>query len=273
MGRVKEKYTKDYFLGNKSKIGYTYGVAGFHSFAKGVIDSRYLIMFPWLDCKGKFILDIGCGRGEVVGICASRGASLVVGMDFSEESIEICRARLRNYKTVQLIRSEATELCEHNKFDVVFMLDTIEHIPSYEMEVVYEKIMTSLKLGGLFIFNTPIFNQSNFKDMADIIPELQGMHCNKQTSQSLSESCSKHGFLVFLPWIWKKKGRLENMTMTEKIRLLALKMIWSCTQVKPRTCAPTSHIIDILWVFLSGIIIPLPGLNRYIDILVARTRK
>lgn len=75
MGYVKEKYTKDYFLGSTDKeTNEAYGAAGAESFKSGRVDKRYTRYLTFLNLKDKEVLDIGCGRGDVVHYCIKRGA-------------------------------------------------------------------------------------------------------------------------------------------------------------------------------------------------------
>jgi SAM-dependent methyltransferase len=59
----------------------------FRAFERNEIE-RILQM---VDASGKTVLDIGCGTGRFCRLWGSRGARLVIGMDFSQEMIGIAR--------------------------------------------------------------------------------------------------------------------------------------------------------------------------------------
>ena len=169
MGYVKEKYTKDYFLGSTDKeTNEAYGAAGAESFKSGRVDKRYTRYLTFLNLKDKEVLDIGCGRGDVVHYCAKAGSKMVLGIDFSNDAINIAADFNAGYPNVELIQMEATDIDFHEVVDVVFLLDVIEHIPDEEMQVVYRKIYSALKNNGLLILNTPFYKSSADKDCSDL---------------------------------------------------------------------------------------------------------
>jgi hypothetical protein len=56
MGYVREKYTKDYFLGSVDKeVNRIYGVEGFDSFNQGRIDAKYKLFLKKLDLRNKVV--------------------------------------------------------------------------------------------------------------------------------------------------------------------------------------------------------------------------
>lgn len=210
MGHLKEKYTKEYFLGSvDKKTNKVYGVAGFESFKSGHIDKRYKRFLRNLNLKDKVVLDIGCGRGEVIHYCAKQGAQRIVGIDFSKEAIEIASKFNRNNSNVKLIEMEAKHINFENVFDAVFMLDIIEHIPDEEMQLIYPKIYSALKKNGILILHTPIFKSLGDKDHSDFVPVTSGMHCNKQTKEKLNNDLAKHKFRKYSLNVWSKSDKFS----------------------------------------------------------------
>ena len=210
MGHLKEKYTKEYFLGSTDKkTNKTYGVAGFENFKHRNIDKRYKWFLKNLNLKDKVVLDIGCGRGEVVNYCAKEGAKKVVGIDFSKEAIEIALDFNRDYANIELVEMEAKDMNFKNIFDVVFLLDVIEHIPDEEMQLIYPKIYSALKKNGILILHTPIFESKESRDNSDFIPAVSGMHCNKQTKQKLNKDLTEHKFRKYSLNVWTKSNKFS----------------------------------------------------------------
>jgi len=210
MGHLKEKYTREYFLGSvDKKNNKIYGVSGFENFKHRRIDKRYKRFLRNLNLHGKVVLDIGCGRGEVVDYCAKKGAEKVVGIDFSKDAIEIASEFNRDNTNVELIEMEVIDINFKNVFDVVFMLDVIEHIPDEEMQVIYPKVYSTLKKNGMLILHTPIFKSTNDKDGSDFIPAVSGMHCNKQTKRKLNRDLIKHKFRKYSFNIWSKQDKFS----------------------------------------------------------------
>ena len=210
MGRLKKKYTKKYFLGSiDKKTNKVYGVAGFESFKNGHINERYERLLSNLHLKGKVVLDIGCGRGEVVNYCAKKGAKIIIGIDFSEYAIKIASKLNRDNSNVKLIKLEAKDIKFRDKFDIIFMLDVIEHIPDKEMQLIYSKIYSALKNKGILILNTPFFKSLEYKDHSDFIPAVCGMHCNKQTEEKLNADLINHKFKKYSIDVWGKSDKFS----------------------------------------------------------------
>ena len=205
MGHLREKYTKDYFLGaidEESKLSRS--VAGFESFKSGKLDKRYKHYLGFLQLKGKTVLDIGFGRGEIIQYCALNGANKVVGIDFSENAWQIASGITKDLQNVELYVLEAKDMSFENEYDIIFLLDVIEHIPDFEMETVYRKIHSALKMDGLVLIQTPFFKSTEEHDHSDLIEATKGMHCNKQTRSILADSMTKNNFHKYSINVWSK---------------------------------------------------------------------
>ena len=207
MGHLREKYTKDYFLGaideeNKQPCS----VAGFESFKRGKLDKRYKRYLGFLQLKGKTVLDIGFGRGEIIQYCASNGAKKVVGIDFSENACQIASEITKDLQNVELYVLE----------------DVIEHIPDFEMETVYRKIHSALRMDGLVLIQTPLFRSTEEHDRSDMIEATKGMHCNKQTRSTLSDSMTKNNFRKYSINVWSKSDsfHLPYFILATKLTLI-----------------------------------------------------
>jgi 2-polyprenyl-3-methyl-5-hydroxy-6-metoxy-1,4-benzoquinol methylase len=71
------------------------------------------------------ILDVGCGTGLLLQELCERGYKHVVGLDNSRRALAYCRAR--NLPAVFMADAVATG-CAASSFDVVLLLDVLEHI-------------------------------------------------------------------------------------------------------------------------------------------------
>lgn len=196
MGYVKHKYTREYFLGSTSSRGRPIGVAGYEEFRSSKIAPRFtgylqIATSAAGDLKGKHVLDIGCGRGEMLHLCLKSGAARVVGVDFSADALEIVRAWIRDGR-LRLFQQEARETAFNAEFDVVFLLDVVEHVPRWEINEVYARARKALRHGGVIVLHTPIFTTRDEPDCTTGVPEIEGMHCNRQTFRSLLRSFRRH---------------------------------------------------------------------------------
>jgi SAM-dependent methyltransferase len=99
------------------------------------------------------LLDIGIGRGEMLTCMKNWGYKNIFGIDISPSTIKFCRSLNLPCK---LIKNTPTYLFKHkNSFDVVTLLDVLEHIPKNEMVPFLKSIRFSMRPGGLLIIQVP----------------------------------------------------------------------------------------------------------------------
>jgi ubiquinone/menaquinone biosynthesis C-methylase UbiE len=108
------------------------------------------------------IIDIGCGRGELVYQLTQSGHR-VVGLDYAPWGVKIARDALIDKFVGQPVAAQnpkvslANAKClpfPANNVDHVFMLDVIEHLFPAELDQVLAEIFRILKPGGSLIVHT-----------------------------------------------------------------------------------------------------------------------
>ncbi len=201
MGHLREKYTDDYFLGGVDPVsGRPYGVLGHQEFHAGGIHERNRGEFDITasfvgSMEGKDVLDIGVGRGERIPLYLDAGVRHYYGIDFSPSSIAIATNRFSSEK-VTLELCDAKDLRTDLMFDIVVFYNVIEHVPVFEMEVVWRKIRKVLRPGGFVLFSTPLFDDPNKPDHTELNFAVMGIHCHKQTWATVTRTCLRHGFVL-----------------------------------------------------------------------------
>lgn len=101
--------------------------------------------------KGQRVLDIACGDGLLLSMLVQKGV-VVSGVDFSEEGVKKCREKGLDVSVVD-ITTESTHF-QDNTFDVVIMLDVLEHLYTPE-DLLDESVRVSKKY---IIISVPNFN-------------------------------------------------------------------------------------------------------------------
>ncbi|RMG44751.1 MAG: class I SAM-dependent methyltransferase [Acidobacteria bacterium] len=106
---------------------------------------------------GQRILDIGCGRGEMVLTCALRGAQ-AVGVDFSPHAVRLARELLDKFNVraaTAIVQMDAADLgFTPNQFDRILMLDLVEHISEERLRRLIGQCHRLLKPGGRVVIHT-----------------------------------------------------------------------------------------------------------------------
>ncbi len=107
---------------------------------------------------GSRVVDLGCGWGTFSFALAERGCAEVVGVDFSERSIALCRARLEREPRpgLRFLQADAGETgLEAGAWDVVVAADLFEHLYPDDSRRVAREAFRLLRPGGRFVVWTP----------------------------------------------------------------------------------------------------------------------
>ena len=104
------------------------------------------------------ILDLGCGGGITAEPLTRLGAN-VTGIDFIKKNIDIAKdhAKLSKLK-IEYIQGDVTKILINKKFDVILVLEVLEHIRDWENLI--SKLKINLKPNGRLILST--INQTIF---------------------------------------------------------------------------------------------------------------
>lgn len=145
-------YNREYFLTECD---------GYKEFLKGSMPARLQIALRLAkELRGKRVLDIGCGRGEVVWYCAQAEAR-ACGIDYSPEALSLAQkaAAFFSLPTSDAFAHLQLANVSHlpfrpNVFDVIFMLDIVEHLYPEQLKRALEEAYRVLKEEGVLIIHT-----------------------------------------------------------------------------------------------------------------------
>jgi SAM-dependent methyltransferase len=133
------------------------------------------------------ILDYGCGNGVLINyLSKDNNKNNIYGLDFSKESVEqAIRKNKNNINVIKIINfSELNENFTENSFDVIFLIETIEHLRSDILKNTLDSIYKLLKPNG-YIFVTTPFNE-DLKSNSIYCPFCDAMHHHMQHIQSFT---------------------------------------------------------------------------------------
>lgn len=98
------------------------------------------------------VLDAGCGDGRFLGLLADSGAQLY-GTDYSESAIAFSRLLVPQ---AQFTSADLRELpYEDGMFDLVYLIETLEHIPPEVVPDILNELSRVLKPKGKLVVTVP----------------------------------------------------------------------------------------------------------------------
>ncbi len=132
--------------------------------------------------RGRRVLDVGCGAGNMMHHLAHYGT--VVGVDNNPKPLEVARQRGLDAR-----QGSGDGLpFEDAEFDLVSLLDTVEHVPAEGQ--VFSECNRVLKKGGKLLVTVPAFMFLWSRN--DVI----NMHQRRYTVPELRGKLEAHGFRV-----------------------------------------------------------------------------
>ena len=188
---------------------------------------------------GMKVLDVGCGRGEILRRTTELGAQ-AYGIDYAEVAVRISRgiaAQMQDQAQppdpIGVYQASALYLpFTDNLFDRVLMLDIVEHLYPAELAVALAEARRVLKPGGKLIVHTapnvwydryayPLVRGVRIlmgqgadypRDPRALIPENVHVHVNEQSALSLWRNLRRSDFHNVKSWLsTPPQHRRENV--------------------------------------------------------------
>ena len=149
-----ELYTEEYFLN---------ACEGFEEFTETQgerLSRRLSAAFAVAAVRpGMRVLDVGCGRGEILRHCARLGAD-AFGVDYAVVAVDMASKAVAGESQspgkTGVAQADAKRLPFPSAyFDRVLMFDVVEHLYPWELDQSLAEIRRVLKPGGAFIVHRP----------------------------------------------------------------------------------------------------------------------
>ncbi|MGQ0602196.1 MAG: methyltransferase domain-containing protein [Anaerolineales bacterium] len=176
--------------------------------------------------SGMRVLDLGCGRGEIVRHCARLGAD-AFGVDYAPVALKLARELIAGDAEVKgkmgLGRSDAKQLpFPNNFFDRVLIFDVVEHLFPWELDFCLTEVRRTLKPGGAAIIHTApnVWYDRYAYPLVRAVRMLMGqgaqypqnprllnvaanadVHVNEQSQFSLAHTLRRNGFRQVKAWL------------------------------------------------------------------------
>ena len=235
-------YTDDYYLTN------CHGYEDFVISGGRKVGPRFVKALSLAgDLRGKRVLDVGCGRGELVIQSAMRGAE-AWGIDYAQAAVEIAadalgsvEAPLRERTHVEQMDVKALRF-EDGFFDTVFMMDVVEHLYPHELAAALRELHRTLRPGGLLVMHTSpnkvfeetvyprysrrvnqaalwlsrrlrisdgLFNETMLPTGREFPHDTfeREMHINEQSAPKLGAEVERHGFAIRSTEFWEPPSK------------------------------------------------------------------
>lgn len=200
---------------------------------------------------GDVVVDLGCGRGEMLVAALEAGAGRVIGVEYADAAVRLARRTLEAHgagDAAQLVHGDVRALpIDDGSADIVTLLDVVEHLTPAELDTALREARRVLRPGGRLLIHT-MPNRTIY----DVTYRLQrlsrpwrwrswpanprnanelAMHVNEMTVTSLRRALRQAGFpdpdVRLGAWMWtefvpderarRTYHRLARLRLTERL--------------------------------------------------------
>ena len=153
--------------------------------------ARYKFVAKMLAGRSR-VLEVGCGDAFCAPIVRQAVSHLTVS-DFDPVYIEDARSRSRDPWSYEAIVLDITKQAPPGRYDGIYSLDMLEHIPTSEEDGVLNRLVSALEETGALIIGMPSFESQAYASA----PSRAG-HINCKTEGQLRSLLQKYFANLFI---------------------------------------------------------------------------
>jgi len=150
MDELQKKYDSVYKSGKESF---------FSKFKDGKnISETESVVWNAIDWRGKRVVDIGCGTGEIAAGISKCGAEHVLAVDYAASAIEIANKKYSDINNIEFLTSSFDDFAsqpDRSAIDVLVSLGTLEHMDDPQKAL--HKMVDLVGNNGQIILTCPYF--------------------------------------------------------------------------------------------------------------------
>ena len=157
---------------------------------------RYHDFFVNNIAAGESVLEVGCGNGALLKDIVIKSKGRAVGVEISKESILAARSRFKGVGDVEIIHGDIFEYKDKQKFDVIVLSNTLEHL---ERRSVLLKILKEKFQPRKFLIRVPMFEREwvvPFKKELGLEWRLDPTHQTEYTQDEFNDELDKGGVTI-----------------------------------------------------------------------------
>jgi cyclopropane fatty-acyl-phospholipid synthase-like methyltransferase len=173
---------------------------------------RFVSIIALSAYRDRPILDVGCGRGDLLRHLIDSGCRRVAGFDVSFAGVAEARRKIESGLDCSTVKQGSItdgELFPCASFDLAFMTDVVEHLPPDVLSKGLTNVRRWLSRDGTLLVHTfPTLGPHRMYQLLlrlrrdkGALQRLNAIHCNVQTRRSLHTALEQAGFCVERLWI------------------------------------------------------------------------
>lgn len=156
--------------------------------------------------KNEKIIDLGCGKGQLIESLIEEGILNCKGIDLSIENIDTCKNKNLNVTQGDILKKDILK----EKYDVVFLFDIVEHLYKNEFIELLDNLWGVLEENGRVVIKT--INASNVLSARDKYMDLTHVTSfTEYSAMQIAKICNFkfHKVLNEKPVTFKNKIRIK----------------------------------------------------------------